>query len=219
MLEYFIRDGDCGTEIAFSIIGSKWASEVIRICFLESNASFSAFKRRLPGISDSSLAAQLKKLNENGMIEKQASPNDGNKSNFTLTQKGLDMILILKTMHHFAIDMGYGSSEPASQIEYTRKLIGNKWKSRIIWILYHCAPIRFNEMQRAIEGISFKVLSQNLTDMEKNGLILRTAYDEKIPHVEYSLTDSGKDAYLIVQSLASWCKTYGLLKAKITIGS
>lgn len=219
MLKYFIKDGDCGTEIAFSIIGSKWASEIIRICFLENGASYSTFKRRLQQISDSSLSAQLKKLTENGMIEKKMVNHDGTKSIFILTQKSLDMIPILKAMHQFAIEMGYGDPEPSSQIEYTRKLIGNKWKSRIIWILYHCAPIRFNEMQRSIEGISFKVLSQNLTDMEKNGLILRTEYDEKVSRVEYSLTTAGKDAYLIVQSLANWCKTYGLIKATITIGS
>ena len=216
MLEYSIRDGDCGTETAFSVIGSKWASEIIRHCFLEKGGTFSVFKRELSGISDSNLSAQLKKLRENGMIEKSVDAETG-KASFILTQKGLDIIPALRMMHFFAIDMGYGDPEPASQIEFTRKLIGNKWASRIIWLIYNCEPVRFNEMQRAIEGISFKVLSQQLNSMETNGLVKRKSYEGKVPRVEYSLTEHGKDAYLIIQALAQWCKSYGLLKPRITI--
>ncbi len=218
MLDYVIRDGECGVEKAFSVIGSKWAPDIIRVCFNDGSNSFSDFKSKVDGISDSKLAAQLNSLTNNGILEKKDDSETG-KSKFNLTQQGFDIVPALRLMHFFAIDMGYGDPEPAKQLEYTRKLIGSKWKARIIWMLCHSEIARFNELHDAIEGISFKVLKQQLADMEDNGIVSRTEYEGKVPKVEYALTAAGKDAYLIVQSLADWCKKYGLIKQRIIIDS
>lgn len=131
----------------------------------------------------------------------------------------VDSIIHAQLMHYFALNIGYGNPTPAKQLEFTRKLIGSKWKARIIWMLCHAEIARFNELHDSIEGISFKVLKQQLADMEENGIVSRTEYEGKVPKVEYSLTAAGKDAYLIVQSLADWCKKYGLIKQRIIIDS
>lgn len=133
--------------------------------------------------------------------------------------EGSGIVPALRLMHYFALNIGYGNPTPAKQLEFTRKLIGSKWKARIIWMLCHAEIARFNELHDSIEGISFKVLKQQLADMEENGIVSRTEYEGKVPKVEYSLTAAGKDAYLIVQSLADWCKKYGLIKQRIIIDS
>lgn len=188
------------------------------LSFSDGSNSFSDFKVKIPGISDSKLSAQLNSLSENGVIEKKEDADKG-KTGFCLTQKGFDIIPALRLMHFFALDMGYGDPEPDKQLEYTRKLIGSKWKARIIWILCHAEVARFNELHNSIEGISYKVLKQQLSDMEENGIVTRTEYDGKVPKVEYSLTPAGKEAYLIVQSLADWCKKYGMIRSRIIIDS
>ena len=218
MLDYVIKDGECGVEKAFSVIGSKWASDIIRVCFTDGSNSFSDFKGKIDGISDSKLAAQLNSLADNGILEKKEDAETG-RSGFCLTQKGLDIVPALRLMHYFALDMGYGDPTPAKQLEFTRKLIGSKWKARIIWMLCHAEIARFNELHDSIEGISFKVLKQQLADMEEKGIISRTEYEGKVPKVEYSLTSAGKESYLIVQSLADWCRKYGMIKQRIIIDS
>jgi DNA-binding HxlR family transcriptional regulator len=69
-------------------------------------------------------------------------------------------------------------------------LIADKWTSLVIGLLED-RPKRFSELQRGIEGISQKMLTQTLRQLERNGLVTRTIYAEVPPHVEYALTDLG----------------------------
>ena len=100
---------------------------------------------------------------------------------------------------------------PECPVAMTVQLIGNKWKLLIIRNLLQ-RPWRFNELQKSIDGISQKVLTENLRAMEKDGLIVRTVYDELPPRVEYSLSDLGESMKPIIQSLESWGKDYLSLK-------
>ena len=70
--------------------------------------------------------------------------------------------------------------------------IADKWTTLIIGLLAQSESRRFNELRRAIGGISQKMLTQTLRDMERNGLVNRTMYAEIPPRVEYSLTPLGK---------------------------
>lgn len=100
---------------------------------------------------------------------------------------------------------------PECPVAMTVQLIGNKWKLLIIRNLLQ-RPWRFNELQKSIDGISQKVLTENLLAMEKDGLIVRTVYDELPPRVEYSLSELGESMKPIIQSLESWGKDYLSLK-------
>lgn len=100
---------------------------------------------------------------------------------------------------------------PECPVAMTVQLIGNKWKLLIIRNLLQ-RPWRFNELQKSIDGISQKVLTENLRAMEKDGLIVRTVYDELPPRVEYSLSELGESMKPIIQSLESWGKDYLSLK-------
>lgn len=77
-------------------------------------------------------------------------------------------------------------------VEYTASIISNKWKVLILRDLISGTK-RYNELNRSVTGISAKVLTQNLKDLEQNGIITRKVYPVVPPKVEYSLTEKGKE--------------------------
>ncbi len=96
---------------------------------------------------------------------------------------------------------------PEDNIEATLSLMGNKWQVLIVRDLLPGTK-RFGELQRAIGGISQKVLTSHLRDMEANGLIHREVYAEVPPRVEYSLTDLGRSLAPVLESMADWGANY-----------
>ena len=82
-------------------------------------------------------------------------------------------------------------------------LIGGKWKLLILRNLKE-RPWRFNELQRSIDGISQKVLTDSLRQMMSDGLVYRHDYHEQPPRVEYELTELGTKMLPIINSLADF---------------
>lgn len=77
-------------------------------------------------------------------------------------------------------------------VEYTASIISNKWKVLILRDLIEGTK-RYNELNRSVVGISAKVLTQNLKDLEADGIVKRTVYQVVPPKVEYSLTEKGQE--------------------------
>lgn len=96
---------------------------------------------------------------------------------------------------------------PICPVATTVQLIGNKWRLLIMRNLL-VRPWRFNELQRNLEGISQKVLTDCLRSMESDGIIVRTAYPEVPPRVEYSLSELGESMRPILSSMEQWGKNY-----------
>lgn len=96
---------------------------------------------------------------------------------------------------------------PACPVATTVQLIGNKWKLLIIRNLL-ARPWRFNELQKSLEGISQKVLTDNLRSMETDGIIIRTVFPEVPPRVEYSLSELGESMRPILNSMETWGLDY-----------
>ncbi len=96
---------------------------------------------------------------------------------------------------------------PECPVATTVQLIGNKWKLLILRNL-RMRPWRFNKLQKSLEGISQKVLTQSLRSMEADGLVVRTAYAEVPPRVEYSLSELGKTMYPILDAMEQWGNHY-----------
>jgi len=88
-------------------------------------------------------------------------------------------------------------------IAATIDVIGGKWKPIIIWILMDDSK-RFGELHKSIPGITIKVLSRQLKELETDGIINRKAYPEVPPKVEYSLSEKGRSLTGIMQQLARW---------------
>lgn len=83
--------------------------------------------------------------------------------------------------------------------------IADKWASLILWRISD-GPIRFNELRRKIEGISTKVLSQALKELERDGLILRQAFATVPVTVEYSITPLGKTLAEKLATVTQWAE-------------
>lgn len=96
---------------------------------------------------------------------------------------------------------------PACPVATTVQLIGSKWKLLIIRNLL-VRPWRFNELQKSLEGISQKVLTDNLRSMEADGIIIRTVFPEVPPRVEYSLSELGESMRPILDSMQAWGNSY-----------
>ena len=96
---------------------------------------------------------------------------------------------------------------PECPVATTVQLIGNKWKLLILRNL-RMRPWRFNELQKSLEGISQKVLTESLRSMEADGIIVRTVYAEVPPRVEYSLSALGKTLKPILDAMFDWGTDY-----------
>lgn len=216
MIKYYIQNGNCGTETAFKIIGAKWKPAILYLCNKKGTCTYIDFKQALPRITDAILTKQLKELVKDEMLEK-TIVSENNKPFFSITQKTKDLMPAMELMNELADMCNYDSSDYISKIEYTKYLIGNKWKSRIIWTIYNCETIRFNELKNCIEGLSHKILIEHLSSFIANGFVNKIDYNKKNPHVEYSLTSKGKKAYKIIKLMADWCIKYELIKPIITI--
>ena len=87
---------------------------------------------------------------------------------------------------------------------YTLSLIAGKYKPIILYCLMEYEPVRFNEMQRYLGRVADKTLSQNLKELERDGLINRKMYPEVPPKVEYSLTERGASLVQVLDKLCDW---------------
>ena len=96
---------------------------------------------------------------------------------------------------------------PACPVATTVQLIGSKWKLLIIRNL-RSRPWRFNELRKDLEGISQKVLTDRLREMEADGIITRTVYPEVPPRVEYTLTELGYSLRPILEAMRVWGEDY-----------
>ena len=96
---------------------------------------------------------------------------------------------------------------PPCPVEVTLSLIGDRWKVLIIRDLL-AGTKRFGELKKSLGTITQKVLTNNLKELEKNGLVIRKVYPEVPPRVEYSLTDIGRSLQPILDSMFDWGNNY-----------
>lgn len=92
-------------------------------------------------------------------------------------------------------------------ITATIDVIGGKWKPPIIWLLMKC-PLRFGELSKTMPSMALKVLSRQLKELEHDGIIIRKAYPEVPPRVEYSLSEKGESLREIMYLLSNWSRRH-----------
>jgi len=85
--------------------------------------------------------------------------------------------------------------------------IANKWTAMVV-IALSGGRLRFGDLRAAVEGISGKVLTETLRDLERDGLVERHAYAEVPPRVEYELTALGRTLHAPLQALARWAEEH-----------
>lgn len=89
---------------------------------------------------------------------------------------------------------------PACPVETTLKIIGDKWKVLVLRDLF-TGTKRFNELKRSLIGVTQKMLTQQLRELENDGIIHREVYPVVPPKVEYSLTELGKTLKPVIDSM------------------
>ena len=92
-------------------------------------------------------------------------------------------------------------------VEAALDVIGGKWKPLILWALGDYV-MRFSELQKALPGVNTKMLTKQLRELEKDGVIARRVYPEVPPRVEYSITEFGKTLIPILDALCTWGSQY-----------
>ena len=95
-------------------------------------------------------------------------------------------------------------STAASGVEHAFKFLEGRWKLVILFHLFGGNVLRFSDLERAIPAISQKMLIQQLRQMERDGIVLRTVYPEVPPKVEYRLTDWGQSLCPALDALLKW---------------
>jgi len=103
--------------------------------------------------------------------------------------------------------MVYREKEYKCGIDVTLAVMGGKWKASILWHLAQ-QTMRFSDLQRQFNDTTRKMLTQQLREMETDGLVHREVYPQVPPKVEYSLTSKGKSIYPILEQMCVWGKEY-----------
>jgi len=89
-------------------------------------------------------------------------------------------------------------------VETGLELLSGKWKPRLLWKFYKQGTLRYGELKRATPEITAKMLTQQLRELERDGLLIRKVYAEVPPKVEYALSDFGYTLGPILDLIADW---------------
>lgn len=98
-------------------------------------------------------------------------------------------------------------NRPDCPVERTFSIIGGKWKAPILWQLQE-GPLRYGEIKRRFPNITQKMLTQQLRELEADGLVTRTIYTQVPPKVEYALADWGRRLIPVIEVLSEWGMSY-----------
>ncbi|MBY6931659.1 MULTISPECIES: winged helix-turn-helix transcriptional regulator [Clostridium] len=101
----------------------------------------------------------------------------------------------------------YNNKKYVCLLDLAMDFIRGKWKAVIICHLLN-EPKRFLELQRITNGVSHKVLTEKLKELEEDNLIQKIVYDENPPKVEYKLTPMGKDLSMAIKEIEKWSLKY-----------
>lgn len=96
------------------------------------------------------------------------------------------------------------------RFEKVVNMFGGKWKLRIIYVLAFHEILRYGELKRLLSPITHKMLSTQLKELDKDGLINRKEYQQIPPKVEYSLTQMGRDLEPVVREIHNWILKYDI---------
>lgn len=106
------------------------------------------------------------------------------------------------------VPKGYAVPSASDPFDYTLSQIEGKWKLKIIYTLANSELLRYGELKRALVPITHKMLSAQLKELERDGIVLRTEYPQIPPRVEYSLSAKGDDMIAIFKEMWIWGHKY-----------
>lgn len=106
---------------------------------------------------------------------------------------------------------------PGCAVEATLQLIDGKWKGVVLFHLFESTILRFNEIRRLLPNVTQRMLTNQLRELEADGLIVRKLYPEVPPKVEYSLSPRGRTLEPVIKALKAWGDTHTDLNAAVKV--
>jgi DNA-binding HxlR family transcriptional regulator len=91
-------------------------------------------------------------------------------------------------------------------VDYFLSVVGGRWKLIIIYLLSREEVMRYSQLKRRLKGISDKMLSTQLKELERDNIIIRKQYEQIPPKVEYQLSEKGSSLLPIISSMYKWGK-------------
>ena len=200
-----IKNGEYKTENIQRLMCSKFATVILKAYFY----NFENYTDELSVIPKSTYSKKIKEFLEYEILEKRGE-------RIEITDFGKDLLYIYGRIATYLAETLKLKDEVQIR-EYLNMYLGSKWKARVIWYIYLCPCARFNEMCRSIEGISHKVLTDSLEELEANGIIRKMFSYEKMPKSEYELTSLGNEIAKFIIEIGFCCKRYNVVTQKVTI--
>lgn len=100
----------------------------------------------------------------------------------------------------------YSPESAAAGIDEALRILEGRWKMKILFHLFDKGTLRFSQLERHVSGVSQKMLIQQLRDLERDGVVARTAYPEVPPRVDYRLTEIGQDLCPVLDAILEWAE-------------
>lgn len=89
-------------------------------------------------------------------------------------------------------------------VAFTTRIMGGRWKARLVWALTRQEPLRFSELRKACPPISDRILTKELKELESWGLIVRKDYAVVPPRTDYCRTELGRSLEPLMAAMADW---------------
>lgn len=101
------------------------------------------------------------------------------------------------------------TADAAAGIDDALRILEGRWKMKILFHLFDKGTLRFSELERHVSGVSQKMLIQQLKELERDGIVGRTAYPVVPPKVDYRLTEIGQDLCPVLDAILEWAERRG----------
>ena len=113
-------------------------------------------------------------------------------------------VAIDRQVRSFLLVANSMTAAPQCPVTFASRVVGGRWKARIVWALFRNETLRFSEIRRACPPISDRILSKELKELEGWGLLSRRQYPTIPPKTEYSLTNVGRTLRPVMMAMADW---------------
>ncbi|WP_138418747.1 winged helix-turn-helix transcriptional regulator [Aquibacillus sediminis] len=199
-------------ELALSILDGKWKLTLLCHLGLKGTKRFGELKQLTPKITQQTLTNKLRELEENGLVHRETYPVIPPKVEYSLTEQGESLLPILDMLYDWGRDHLKHMTEKVdgiySEKRLTLSVIEGKWKLSILCHLGLKGTKRFGELRKLIPNVTKKMLTNQLRELEDDGLLHREAYPVVPPKVEYSLTKQGESLFPILKAMEDWGRNY-----------
>lgn len=179
-------------------VGGKWKFWIL-FQLLSGTTRFRELHRRLPGVSRQMLTIQLRELEQVGLVHRRVYIEMPPKVEYSLTDLGQNLAPLIRQMELWG---KWFSRQIGPQFDWVVSL-GGRWKFWV-WYLLLAGPKRFSEIERQLPEANRQILTTQLRELERMGIIYRQARQGEAGKIEYKLSDLGQKSAPMLRQMYGW---------------